>query len=111
MVNISKHAIYKTRVDLYANYLAKDTKDSAGVVIKKDNPGNISVLFDNLLSWKISRFFNVTIGATFMYDNNIPYSKTYVDNSGNTIKKDDPGVNIGWLQIKQLFSLGIEYKF
>lgn len=105
---INKQVLYKTRVDLYSNYLAKDTKDSTGTVVKKDNPGNITVLFDNLLSWRVTRRCNVTIGATFIYDNNIPYSK-YIDNTTTT--KDDPGKDLGWLQIKQVFTLGLEYKF
>ena len=25
--------------------------------------------------------------------------------------KDDPGINMGWLQIKQIFALGLEKKF
>lgn len=104
VVKIGKKAIYKTRLDLYSNYLAKDTKDSSGAVIKRDNPGNINVLFDNLLSYKISRFFNITVGATFMYDNNIPYITTPQN-------KEQPGSNLGWMQLNQTFSLGIEYKF
>jgi len=112
VLNINKNAVYKTRLDLYSNYLAKDTKDSTGKVVKKDNPGNISVLFDNLLSWKLSKYLNVTLGATFIYDNNIPYSKTYIDKTtGLEVAKDDPGKDLGWLQIKQVFSLGLEYKF
>jgi len=110
--NINKNTVYKTRVDLYSNYLAKDTKDSTGKVVKRDDPGNVSVLFDNLLSWKISKFLNITLGATFIYDNNIPYSKTYVDKAtGQVLPKDDPGKDLGWLQIKQVFTLGMEYKF
>lgn len=109
--NINPRTVYKTRLDLYANYLAKDTKDSTGKVIKKDNPGNINVLFDNLLSWKVSKFFNITIGLTFMYDNNIPYSKTYIDKTGIEQKKDDPGRDMGWIQIKQFLNIGVEYKF
>ena len=106
--HINKNATFKTRLDLYSDYLAKDTKDSAGTVIKKDNPGNISVFFDNLLSWKISKYMNITVGMTFIYDNNIPYSP-YLP--GTTTTKDDPGSNLGWLQIKQVLALGIEYKF
>ncbi len=105
--NISKRAQYRTRLDLYSNYLAKDTRDSTGTVIKKDNPGNIAVLFDNLLAWKVSKFLNLTLGATFIYDNNIPYSK--YDATG--AEKNLPGNNIGWLQINQVFTLGMEYKF
>jgi hypothetical protein len=107
----SKKGEFKTRLDLYSNYLAKDTKDSTGKVIKKDNPGNIAVLWGNLFSWKISKFFNVIVGATFIYDNNIPYSKTYINNAGVAVLKDDPGRNYGWVQINQLFTFGIEYKF
>lgn len=109
--HVNKNVVYKTRLDLYSNYIAKDTKDSTGQVIKKDNPGNISVLFDNLLSWKVSKFLNITVGATFIYDNNLPYSKTYVDNTGATVSKDDPGRDLGWLQIKQVLAIGLEYKF
>lgn len=108
--NLSKKMVYKTRLDLYSNYLAKNRVNDSGALIK-DSPANISVLFDNLLSWKISKYFNITAGATFIYDNSIPYSKTYVDKTGVTKLKDDPGRDIGWLQIKQVFALGIEYKF
>jgi hypothetical protein len=110
-VEINNHMVFKTRLDLYSNYLAKDTKDSTGAIIKKDNPGNISILFDNLFSWKISKFFNVILGATFMYDNNIPYSKTYIDATGAEVPKNQPGEGLGWVQLKQVFSLGMEYKF
>ena len=112
LAEISKKVKYKTRLDLYANYLAKDTKDSVGTVVKKDNPGNIAILFDNLLTCKISKYINLTFGATFIYDNNQPYSKTYLNSVTKTTElKDDPGRDIGWLQIKQLFTFGVEYKF
>ena len=106
VVNINKNMIFKTRLDLYSNYLAKDVKDSTGTVVKKDNPGNISVLFDNLFSWKASKYVSLTIGATFIYDNDIPYVK----NTDPTVQKD-PGQGLGWLQVKQIFTLGVEYKF
>ena len=110
--HINKNTIYKTRLDLYSDYLAKDAKDSTGKVVKKDNPGNIVIWFDNLLSWKISKLLNITARAFFIYDNNIPYSKTYLDKTtGLQVPKDDPGKDIGWLQIQQSFSLGLAYKF
>lgn len=109
--NINKNMVFKTRLDLYANYLAKDTKDSTGVVIKKDNPGNINVLFDNLFAWKISKHFNLTVGATLMYDNNMPFSKTYIDDNGIEQPKNEPGAGLGWVQLKQVFTFGVGYKF
>ncbi len=105
-VNIGKKAVFKTHLDLYSNYLAKDTKNDTGKVIKKDNPGNINVLFDNLLSYKLSSHFNVTLGLTLVYDNNFPYPVVPA-----SAPNQPPGNNLGWTQINQTFSFGIEYKF
>jgi hypothetical protein len=111
-INIRPNMLFKTRLDLYSNYLAKDTKDSTGTVIKQDNPGNINILFDNLFSWKISKFFNVTLGATIVYDNNFPYSSTTVDKvTGATVSKNEPGAGLGWVQWKQVVTFGVGYKF
>ena len=110
VIEITKNMVFKTRLDLYSNYLAKDTKDSTGAVIKKDNPGNISLLFDNLFSWKISKYFNITLGATFIYDNNVPYIPTYVEN-GVVKQKNEPTNGLGWLQMKDVFTFGVGYNF
>lgn len=107
LVAIKKGMVFKTRLDLYSNYLAKDVKNSEGLVVRQDNPGNITVLFDNLLSWKVSKPLNLTFGATFVYDNSIPYIKPTPIPGKDT----PPGNNIGWLQIKQIFTIGFEYKF
>lgn len=112
MVNITENLIYKTRLDLYSNYLAKDYTDSTGKVVKQDNPGNIDVLWDNLLSWKLSKYFSVALGGTFIYDNDIPYvSKEKDPVTGELVDKNDPGNELGWWQIKQIFNIGFLYKF
>lgn len=111
-VNITERMTYKTRVDLYSNYLAKDFLDSAGNVVKKDTPGNIDVLWDNLFSWKLDEFLSVTLGATFIYDNDLPYVTTKKDPAtGLDVPKDEPGTGLGWWQVKQAFSIGFQYKF
>lgn len=111
-VDITENMTFKTRVDLYSNYLAKDYTDSVGNVVKEDNPSNIDVLWDNLFSWKLAKYFSVTLGATFIYDNDIPFETTEVDPvTGQDVPKDEPGVGLGWWQIKQTFSLGFQYKF
>jgi len=104
MINISKKSVFSTRLDMYANYLAKDRFDANGMVIK-DNPGNVSWLWDNLYSYKVSRYLNITIGATAIYDNNIPYVKPA------TAPSEVAGQGLGWVQLKQIFSIGFEYKF
>jgi len=48
--SVNKRFLYRTRLDFYSNYLAKDKKDSLGVVVKKDHPGNIDLLWDHFLS-------------------------------------------------------------
>ncbi len=47
----------------------------------------------------------------FIYDNKIPYSHTYLNSAGVTVSKDVPGNDWGWIQVKQVFTLGLEYKF
>jgi hypothetical protein len=110
-VDITKSITYKTRLDMYANYLAKDVKDSTGVVVKKDDPGNIDVMWDNQLSAKIAKHFNVLLGVNMLYDNDIPYEPTYVDETGAVVDKNEPGRGLGWVQMKQIFTFGIVYKF
>lgn len=110
--DLSKKVLFKTRLDLYANYLAKDKTDSLGNVVKKDNPGNIDILWDNFFSYKLSKFLSLTIAATFIYDNDIPYQDTYTDaTTGEVIRKDEPGEAFGWWQVKEVLSVGLQYRF
>jgi hypothetical protein len=106
MVNITPNITFRTRLDLYSNYLAKDAKDSTGAVVRKDNPGNITVLSDNLFAFKINKHINATLGIVFIYDNAVPYVSTF---PGGT-PKNEPLSGLGWLQMKQNFNFGFEYK-
>ncbi len=110
-VDFTPDVSYRTRLDLYSNYLAKDRKDNMGNIVKRDNPGNVDVLWDNLVSWKLARFFSVVVGATFIYDNDLPYSPNYIDEAGIEQTKNEPGKNLGWIQMRQLLTLGFEYRF
>ena len=111
IVDITKRINYKTRLDLYCNYLGKNVTDSLGKVVKKDNPGNVDLFFDNLLTCQISKYIGLTLGATIIYDNDMPFEKTYIDATGTEVLKDEPGTGLGWVQVKQIFSLGFIYKF
>ena len=107
--NFSKNITYKTRVDFYSNYLAKNRTDTAGRVIK-DSPGNIDWLWDNLVQVKLGKYFALTLAVTAIYDNDIPYSTTYTDALGNDVDKDEPGTGLGWWQVKQVMTLGFTYR-
>lgn len=109
-VDITKAISFRTRLDLYSNYLAKDAKDSTGAVVRKDNPGNITILSDNLINFKFNKHLNVSFGLVMIYDNAIPYSDTYVDALGAVQKKEEPLKGLGWLQLRQNVQFGIEYK-
>ncbi len=109
--DVTKKLQYATKLDLYSNYLAKDVKDATGKVVKQDNPGNIQVLWDNLMILKAYKALSLTFGVTIAYDNNFPFSKTYVDKTtGLTVTKDQPGDGLGWVQVKQIFTFGLAYK-
>lgn len=111
-VEVNKKLLFKTRVDLYSNYLAKNAKDSLGVVVKKDNPGNIDILWDNFLSYKMNKYMSFTLAATFIYDNDIPYFDTYTDaTTKQQVPKNEPGAGLGWWQLKQVLAVGFEYRF
>ena len=79
-------------------------------MVKKDNPGHIDVLWDNILSLKVGKFFSLILAATAIYDNDIPYQKNTVDELGNVVPKDEPGRFLGWWQLKQTFTFGFTYK-
>ncbi len=109
---INKNFLFKTRLDLYSNYLAKDVKDDFGNVVKKNNPGNIDVLLDNFLSLKVAKFISINLGATFIYDNDVPYQNTTLNPSTAQIdNKNEPGEGLGWWQTKQILSVGFEYRW
>lgn len=109
--DISPNISYRGRLDLYSNYLAKDAYDDAGVLVKRDNPGNIDVMWDNFLSFKFFKYFSINLGITAIYDNDVPYYK-YVDNGqGQMIPKDEPYQGLGWWQVKQTMNIGFNYKF
>jgi hypothetical protein len=109
--NISKNILYTTRLDLYSNYLAKNTQMAAGY-IRKDNPGNIDILWDNFFAIKISKFIGAGIGFTTVYDNDQPGKFTRssgLKNPDGTLVMDKYGP-LGWTQLKQVFNLGFSYK-
>ena len=106
--DLTKHITYRGRLDLYSNYLAKNTYDASGNLIKKDNPGNIDILIDNFIAFKFFRYFSANFGLTAIYDNDVPFVPLK-DATGKPVQ--EPLRGLGWWQIKQTFTLGFTYKF
>jgi len=47
-----------------------------------------------------------------IYDNDIPYQGTVTDETtGAQHAKDEPGRELGWWQLKQVLTIGLEYRF
>jgi hypothetical protein len=109
--DLSKMVSFRSRLDMYSNYLAKNVKDEQGMVVRKDNPGNIDILWDNFISFKFYKYFSINFGVLAIYDNDVPYNKTYVDANGIQQEKNEPYDALGWWQIKQVMSVGFNYKF
>lgn len=101
---------YNTRLDLYSNYLAQD-KILDGEVVKKDNVGNIDIMWDNFIAFKFYKYFSINFGVLAMYDNDVPYVKTMDNGAGVQVPKNEPLRGLGWWQIKQFMSVGFNYKF
>lgn len=98
--DITPDISYNGRFDLFSNYLAKDQYLN-GVLVKKDSPTNIDILWDNNLAYKFYKYFSINIGLLAIYDNDVPYVGV----------ENDPAQGLGWWQVKQYINFGFNYKF
>lgn len=89
-IEISKSAVFNTRLDLFSNYL--------------HNPQNIDVFWENSLMVKVGKYIGLNIGTTLIYDDDI---KINLDKDNDGIKESS-GPRI---QFKQIFGVGFSYKF
>ncbi|MEA1986960.1 MAG: DUF3078 domain-containing protein [Candidatus Marinimicrobia bacterium] len=89
-LNIMKNITFQTKLDLFTNYL--------------NNPQNIDVNWETLLSMKINKFFSANITTNLIYDDDIDIPQD--TNNDGTIDKTGPAT-----QFKEVFGLGITYKF
>jgi hypothetical protein len=83
--SISKTAIYKTKLDLFSNYL--------------HNPQNIAIYWTNILAVKVTRLINMSLSVNVIYDDGI---KSVKDNG--TAGGPKP-------QIQEVMGIGLAYKF
>ncbi len=88
--NIGKSLTYNTKLDLFSNYV--------------ENPQNIDVQWDNLLSFKLTNLFAANFQLLVLYDDD---TKIDIDRDGDG-EFDGKGTRT---QFKQLFGIGITYKF
>ncbi len=90
---LTKNIDYRTRLDLYMDYL-----DPNGF-------GYVDVLWDNIFAMKVNEYIGMTLGFTFVYDNDVVPNKELLSNGTYGYG------NWGWVQMKQIFNVGFAYKF
>jgi hypothetical protein len=83
--NLSKTAIYKTKMDLFSNYL--------------HHPQNISLYWTNILAVKVNRLISMNLSVAMIYDNDIKSTKS--DGTAGGPK----------LQLQEVMGIGLAYKF
>lgn len=81
---IIKNIEFKSKLQLFSNYI--------------ENPQNIDVNWDSMLSLKVNKFISTYVGLTLVYDDDI------------NILQDD-GASIPTTQYKQTFGIGIALDF
>jgi hypothetical protein len=85
IVNISKTAAYKTKLDLFTDYLHK--------------AGNVAVYWNNILAVKVTRLISMNLTVNLIYDNDI-----------KSINKD--GTQGGpKVQLQEVMGIGLAYAF
>jgi hypothetical protein len=102
--DLHKNITFRSRLDLYCNYLAKDVYNN-GLLIRKDNPGNIDIMLDNAITFRFFKYFSVNFGITAIYDNDVPFIEALAKHEPKAMK------DLGWWQIKQTLNFGFNYKF
>jgi len=83
--NISKTSIYKTKLDLFSDYL--------------HHPQNVSIFWTNILAVKVTRLISMNLSLTMIYDDNI--KSTRADGTAGGPK----------VQLQEVIGIGLAYKF
>jgi len=87
MANIT----YQTRLELFSNYF--------------HNPQNIDVNWENLLDFKINKFFSASVATTLIYDDDILVPLNQDEQNSNLTARGRR------IQFKETLGIGLTYKF
>ena len=92
MENVS----FQTNIDLFSNY--------------SEDPQNIDVNWDNVLSMKINKFLTSTITTSLIYDHDIKIQETKSDGTPKLDAEGNPEIGPR-TQFKYVIAVGFQYKF
>ncbi len=88
--DIMKNISFQTKIDLFSNYI--------------ENPQNIDVSWEVLLSMKVNKYISATISTHLLYDDDIDITLE-ADNAGKPLKVGTR------TQFKEVLAVGFSYKF
>lgn len=83
--NISKTAVYKTKLDLFSDYL--------------HHAGNVAVFWNNILAVKVTRLISMNLTLNMVYDNDIKSIKSDGTQGGPKV------------QLQEIMGIGLAYAF
>jgi hypothetical protein len=89
-VKVMENIRFQTKLELFSNYI--------------NNPQNIDVSWESLLSLKVNKFISATLGTHLIYDDDVIVQ----------IDKNRDGISEGTgkrVQFKQMLNIGFSYKF
>jgi hypothetical protein len=92
---IMKNITLKTKLDLFSNY--------------SHNPQNIDVNWDSFIGLKVNKYITASISATLIYDDDILYKKDV--NKDGAIDTETGDIDGPRTQFREIFALGLSYKF
>ena len=95
--DIAKNVNLLTRIDLFSNYI--------------ENPQNIDVNWETVLTLKINDWLSTTITTQLIYDDDIKLNvvEPVFDDGGVLITPGSAGVPR--TQFREVFALGLSFKF
>lgn len=96
VTDIVENVNLSTKLDLFSNY--------------QNNPQNIDVNWETLITMKINKFLSATISTQVLYDDDVDVirEKEEVDADGVLIAPADIGPAV---QLKEVLAIGFSYKF
>lgn len=92
--DIGKNVNIDSYLDLFSNY--------------SNNPGNIDVVFNNLITFKINKYFTANIISQLLYDDDIIIKRDWNQDGKYDHKNDIFGPRV---QVISTFAIGFGYKF
>jgi hypothetical protein len=92
--DIFKNVNLDSYLDLFSNY--------------SHNPGNIDVVFNNLLTLKINKYFTANVISQILYDDDITIKRDWNKDGKYDTKGDINGPRV---QMLTTFAIGFGYKF